>query len=304
MCYTCIKEKGEVIMKNGLLIVNGFLKTDKFTKFYNLVIDAFYKKGIALKVQTNDSLLLKVDTISEAAKNSDFILFWDKDVLLAEHLSRYCPLIFNSPSAIAMCDDKRLTAIKLENSGIKTPKTVISPFTFSNIGYTNTNFLADTADYLGFPIVVKEAFGSFGQQVYLANDYDELQKIVEDKGKNGLLFQEFIKSSFGRDVRIQIIGGKAVASVLRTGEEGNFISNVTNGGKMILYDPPKEFIQMAVEVCDILKLDFAGVDIMFGINDNPILCEVNSNAHFQNITVVTKIDVAAILADYIYNKII
>ena len=50
------------------------------------------------------------------------------------------------------------------------------------------------------------------------------------------------------------------------------------------YTPTKEQEKLAIKTCQVLGLDFAGVDILFGENDEPIVCEVNSNAHFKNIT--------------------
>ena len=52
-----------------------------------------------------------------------------------------------------------------------------------------------------------------------------------------------------------------------------------------------------------MNLDFAGVDILFGENDEPILCEVNSNAHFKNILDCTGVNVAQCILDYIIGDI-
>ena len=59
---------------------------------------------------------------------------------------------------------------------------------------------------------------------------------------------------------------------------------------------------MALKVCRELKLDFAGVDIMFGKQGEPVLCEVNSNAHFKNIYDCTGVNVADEIMEYILNK--
>ena len=56
---------------------------------------------------------------------------------------------------------------------------------------------------------------------------------------------------------------------------------------------------MAIKACKYLGLDFAGVDILFGENNEPILCEINSNAHFINIYNCTGINVADEIMKYI-----
>ena len=51
-----------------------------------------------------------------------------------------------------------------------------------------------------------------------------------------------------------------------------------------------------------LNLDFAGVDILFGENDEPVLCEVNSNAQFIGLKSCTGVDVAEYIIKYIIDK--
>ncbi|MEG1509629.1 MAG: RimK family alpha-L-glutamate ligase [Clostridia bacterium] len=285
----------------GLLVVNEFLHLTKFDEIHNLLQVAFLKEGIALELKTNAQIVVEVD--SDALFAYDFVLFWDKDIMLAKHLENKGLKVFNSASAIDICDDKQKTAIFLENYNIKMPKTIFAPFTYENIGYTNSNFLQNVAQTLGFPLVVKEAKGSFGKQVYLVDNMQDLCVKIAEIGAKPILFQQFIKSSFGIDTRIQVVGGKVVATVKRIGKEGDFRANVTNGGKMVAFKPSKEFEQMALYVCQILCVDFAGVDILFGANNEPIFCEINSNAHFKNILDATGINVADCLAQYIKGKI-
>lgn len=53
------------------------------------------------------------------------------------------------------------------------------------------------------------------------------------------------------------------------------------------YNPTQKQQDMALNVCRTLGLDFAGVDLMFGENDEPIFCEVNSN-HTLRIYVIAQ----------------
>ncbi|HKL80135.1 MAG TPA: RimK family alpha-L-glutamate ligase [Mobilitalea sp.] len=214
---------------------------------------------------------------------ADFILFWDKDVRLARFLELQGYLVFNSSASIEMCDDKSLTHLTLMNAGIPMPRTVIAPKTFDNIGYTNLDFLVEVADRLGFPMVIKECFGSFGQQVYLVKDMEELKDKLVQIGVKPLLFQEFISTSFGRDIRLQVVGNKVIAGMYRYSENGDFRANLSNGGRMKPYNPSKEECELALRCCEVIGLDFAGVDLLFGDEDKLLVCEINSNAHFKNI---------------------
>ncbi|MBQ3224172.1 MAG: RimK family alpha-L-glutamate ligase, partial [Oscillospiraceae bacterium] len=184
---------------------------------------------------------------------------------------------------------------------IPCPKTIIAPMTFPNIGFTDTSFLTSVAARLGFPIVVKEVCGSFGAQVYLARDFDELLKITTEHQSVPLLFQELIEESFGRDIRINVVGGRVCAAMLRESKNGDFRSNVTLGGSTLPYSPSDAECELALEAAERLGLDFAGIDILFG-KYGPLLCEVNSNAHFKSTYDCTGVDLAACIAEHIIGK--
>ncbi len=290
----------------GWLIVNEFLQTNKFNEIHAWLVRAAKKQGIELQLKTNAQL--PIDLPQEhnqklIQQKPDFILFWDKDTRLAGYLEQAGYPVFNSSDAIAACDDKSLTHLKLTGAGIPMPRTIIAPKTFENIGYTNLNFLPEVSERLGFPLVVKECFGSFGQQVYLAGNMEELKRLVTGIGAKPMLFQEYIASSKGKDVRLQMVGGKVIASMLRYSEQGDFRANLTIGGRMEPYEPSEEQCELAVRCCEILGLSFGGVDLLFGKDDKPLVCEVNSNAHFKNIFDCTGVNAADAVIAYIRNKI-
>lgn len=60
---------------------------------------------------------------------------------------------------------------------------------------------------------------------------------------------------------------------------------------------------MALKACEILGLDFGGVDLLFGEDDRPVLCEVNSNAHFINLSSCTGVNVADKIIKYVIGEI-
>ncbi len=290
----------------GLLVVNEFLNSNKFNEIHQWLIDAAIRQGIELIKKTNAQLLIELP-VKNLRKSfqpeADFVLFLDKDVRLAEYLELMGYRVFNSAKAIYACDDKSVTHLLLSGADIPMPKTIVAPMTFTNIGYTDLYFLEDVADRLGYPMVVKECFGSFGQQVYLVKDMDELFSTVKQIGAKPMLFQEYIKSSHGRDIRLQVVGNRVIAAMYRYSDSGDFRANLTIGGKMKPYQPTKEQEDLALKSCEVLGLDFAGVDILFGENDKPLVCEVNSNAHFKNIYDCTGINAADAIITYIKSKL-
>lgn len=293
---------------HGWLVINEFLNNGKFSEIYQWLFAAANRQGIDLSIRTNAQLCFFASSNGFLSReleqeHPDFVLFWDKDIPLAKTLERKGFRLFNRADAIAACDNKAETFMCLGQSGIRMPATVVAPMTYSNIGYGDMDkklpdFFEKAENALGYPMVIKECYGSFGAQVYLAENREKAIEILKNTGNQPLIFQEYIESSRGRDVRINVVGGRPVASMLRY-HETDFRANITNGGKMKNHEPDSRWIQMAVTVCRELGLDFAGVDILFGKNDEPILCEVNSNAHFKNIYDCTGINVADEIINHI-----
>ena len=219
------------------------------------------------------------------------------------YLERLGYKVFNSSRAIELCDDKSLTHLALMNENIPMPRTILSPMTYSTVGYTNYSFLEKVKSSLSFPLVLKEVFGSFGRQVYLVKDEKELESMVRERKDTPLLFQEYIKSSKGKDIRLQVVGNEVVAAMYRYNDSGDFRANLSNGGKMKNYLPKAKEKELAIKCCKILGLDFAGVDLLFGEKEEPIVCEVNSNAHFKNITNITGINISDHIIKHILKSI-
>ena len=291
-------------MKKGLLVVNGFIDNSivsRFNALYEMLVEAFKEYDYDLIIKKNNELLIDIN--NDYKDDYDFILFWDKDINLAKHLENLGYKVFNSSKSIAICDDKAKTYLALENKNIKMPKTIIAPFTFSNNPYSDFSFVDNAIKELGLPFILKECYGSFGEQVYLLNSKEEIIDKIKDVFPNSFLFQEYIASSFGRDFRIEVVGGNAIGCVERRSNGKDFRSNVLQGGSMNKANPDESFIKMAEDACKIIGLDFAGVDIMIGPKGEPILCEVNSNVHFKTFYKTAGINLASFIAKYVINKI-
>lgn len=272
----------------GWLIVNGFLHSDKFDELTDLFLEAAVEEEMTLLLKSNEKLL--VDTQYQWTQKPDFVLFWDKDILLAKTLESQGMRLYNSSSAIAVCDDKRETHIALQKAGIPSPRTIIAPMTYDGIGFRTLSFLTEVEEKLSFPLIVKEAFGSFGEQVYLVENHEELISVIASCKTTKLLFQEYIRCSRGRDVRLQVVGNQVIAAILRY-SDSDFRANITAGGKMEQYTPSAEEKTLALRAARAVGADFAGVDLLF-TPQGSLVCEVNSNAHFKNLLSCTGVNTA------------
>ena len=279
---------------NGLLVVNRFLHNGKFDELTELFQLAASEQSITLDTIGNDCWGISLDSY-------DFILFWDKDILLADWMAGQRILVFNSGRAIELCDDKRKTWMSLEQAKIPTPRTIPAPMTYSNIGYTDTSFIQEIEKTLHFPMIVKEAFGSFGQQVYLIHNHHQLEQKVKELQGIPFLFQEYIEESKGRDIRLQVVGDEVIASMYRY-SDSDFRANISAGGHMKSYEPSQEEKELAIRACHAVGADFAGVDLLFA-GEKRVVCEVNSNAHFKNIMDCTGVNTAQAIMEYIKKRI-
>ena len=279
-------------MLHGLLVVNAFLKNSKFDELYNILLCSARECGMELSVLTNAELSTVVDGEAFHAQTYDFVLFWDKDIALANQLAQRGLPVFNSAESIRCCDDKALTYITLKQAGLPMPRTILAPKTYPAVGYTDTAFVDEAVQVLGMPIVLKECFGSFGQQVYLFDDVEALREKVVALAGTPMLFQALVQESQGRDVRINVVGDRVVASILRQSTNGDFRSNLTLGGSMQTYTPDAAMATLALKAVTALGLTFAGVDVLFGAH-GPLICEVNSNAHFKTTLSCTGVNMAS-----------
>lgn len=278
------------------LIVNGFVDSNKFHELYGFLTRAAKKRGIELKIKTNSSLSIPLGEKICYDERPDFVLFWDKDIRLAKRLEAEGVRLFNTASAIEICDSKILTAETLLGH-VPTPRTVVAPMTFEGVGYSDLDFVENATRVLGLPMIIKEAYGSFGAQVYLASTVDEAKKIASSLLHKPFIMQEFISESSGRDMRVNVVGGRVVCAMERYNDK-DFRSNITNGGAMRPAALTSEIKAAAVRAAEIIGLDFAGVDILFGKN-GPIVCEVNSNPHFKSSLECTGVDMSEMILDHI-----
>lgn len=287
----------------GILIENQFLHSGKFSELSEWMVRVADRHHISLSIKTNAQAMVSVDSegfrFLHPMDRPDFVLFFDKDIRLAKALENMGLRLFNCAEAVYACDDKYETFQRLSAAGnFPLPKTVPAPMTYSNVGYTDTDFLLQVQEILGYPMVVKECFGSFGFQVYLADNLKSLKAILNKTQSRPVIFQEYIAASRGRDLRLQVVGDKVVCAMERHSEKGDFRANLSMGGAMEAYTPSKEECELAVAVAKALKLDFAGVDLLLD-GDKRYVCEVNSNAHFARIARCTGVDVADCMMDYI-----
>lgn len=291
------------MMKRGLILINAYSKLEHSLNQSRRLKEEFEKADVQIDIKRNDCFLASIDDNGNIRADAqyDFCIYLDKDKYMAQMLEKAGMRVFNSHFSVQACDDKMTTSILLAGHGIAMPETLSGLLCYDKTETVNQNALDTVEQRLGYPLIVKTSYGSLGKGVYKADNREELNAIAEKVKCSPHLFQKFIRSSYGRDIRVIIIGGKYVAAMVRQSDH-DFRSNLELGGSGTAITAPDEVIQMCEKTADILKLDYCGIDVLFG-EDKYYICEVNSNAFFGGIESVTNINIAKKYAEYVMSKI-
>jgi RimK family alpha-L-glutamate ligase len=287
-------------MKKCWVIYNGSLRSDKFRDQAELVRDAAERARLDATILKNYEVLMALD--EKLNVRPDFVVFLDKDILLATYLKNVGIPVFNDPEVIETCDNKAKQYIQLAKNNIPMPDTIIAPKVYPNFTIEGSDYYEKVFEKLGLPMIIKEGHGSFGMKVYLIETKEDFYAKVDELRGVDYVFQRFIATSRGRDIRVNIVGGEVVAAMHRSSET-DFRANITNGGVASIIELTPEQKKLAIRAADAVGAEFAGVDLLFGDNEAPLVCEVNAAAHIRNIYNVTGINVADKMIEYILGKL-
>ena len=292
-------------MRKALCLINGYAKSSATIHYYERMKRELLNYDFDLELKTNQELLVYIDQDGNIVNNIrdmyEFCLYLDKDGYISKLLELSGLKLFNSSRAIYLCDDKMLTHIFLTNKGIRMPKTITAPLNYSLAN--DSSFLNYVEKELSFPLIAKRNYGSLGKGVFLINNHDELTNFEAEYKSEPHIYQEFIKSSFGFDYRMIVVGGKFITGMKRYNDNGDFRSNIAQGGKGKIEKIADTYINLAEKAAKELQLDYCGIDLLSGENGEPILCEVNSNAFLDGIERTTGINVAKAYAEHIIKNI-
>lgn len=229
---------------------------------------------------------------------ADFALFWDKDVRLARTMEAVGMRLYNPADGVAVCDDKAATHLALARHGLPMPRTLAAPMTYLHMDAGPAEAFYRTAEeLLGYPLVLKECFGSLGGQVHLVRDGGQLRRLADTLAARPFLLQEYIPPG-GEDFRLYMVGGRLAAAMRRV-NPADFRANIGSGGHGQAYVPTAEETALAQEACRILGVPIAGVDILHTPQGKPLLCEVNSSAQLAGITACTGVDIAGEIVSFV-----
>ena len=194
--------------------------------------------------------------------------------------------------AIARSRDKLRSLQILSKHDVDMPKTIFA---------SNKSSAKDVIALSGgAPLILKILEGTQGVGVVLL-DTEKAAKSVLDAfyGMDvNLLVQEFIEEAGGADIRVLIVGGEVVGAMKRQGAEGDFRSNLHQGGSATAHKLTRKEKSTALAAAKAMGLGVCGVD-MIPSSRGPLVMEVNSSPGLEGIEKSTQIDIAGKIMDYI-----
>ena len=240
----------------------------------------------------NVSLLEELDAliIRPIGRGSLEELVFRMDMLYKlERLGFY---VVNPPEAIEHCVDKYDILAILEDNNIPVPRTAATE---------SVNEALRAFAELGGDVVVKPIFGSRGMGATRVVDSEIASTVFKAiTFHHGVIYlQEFVPHGHS-DIRAFVIDGHVVAAMRRVAE--SWKTNYSQGARPAPTKLSKEFKNLAVKAARAVSCKVAGVDILEG-PDGPKICDVNSQPGWKGLQMVTKVNIAEQIVDFVLSEL-
>lgn len=214
---------------------------------------------------------LDVKLVDENFKrDADFVINRTNDYKIAEYYESRGIRVFNPSSLSKIANDKQKCYEFMKENGIE-----IMPI-----------------NYKGVPAVKKKIDGHGGIDVYMLDKAEPFE--------DGYVYQKPC-DTLGRDVRVWLIGGKIIASILRSSDT-DFRSNFCLGGKASEYTLTDDDRALVYKIADLLDYDYIGIDFIFN-NGRLVFNEIEDTVGARMIYSLTDIDIISLYCDYIKEEL-
>lgn len=215
---------------------------------------------------------------------------------LLRHLEQQNILVINTSLAVDNAEDKSKTMQLLASHKIPIPESILVK---PNKDTTHIK------EKLGLPVVIKTIFGAKGEGVFLCENEKELIQCITKltQEKHQILAQKFIAKSRGTDLRVFVVGNKAIGCVQRTSAnpDKQFKANVSIGGTAQYVKLNKKITDISIKSSQALGLDISGVDLLIDGEDYKV-CEVNSSPSFEGFETDAHTNVPFEILNYILQR--
>jgi ribosomal protein S6--L-glutamate ligase len=197
--------------------------------------------------------------------------------------------IMNSAQAIAQARNKMRALQLLSSNGIDIPATVMAR--------DARDLKAMVGLVGGVPVLVKLLQGQERHGWMLCESLQSLEAALEailGLGHN-IIVQQYVPKT-GHDVRVFVVGGRAVAAVRRRIRAGKMARTLIRGARLDQIEITEAQRRAAVETARLVGLEIAAIDLL-DVRGRPKVFEVNSSPALVQMEGVTGIDLAAAIIE-------
>lgn len=271
-------------------------KYNKMTNAYtcNRLVEEAKNCGIDLRIiGIHDTIITENGIYNQGEKleKRDFVINrykWGKE---KDEINSLAEKSYNPLDAYNIYINKYEQVKRLRSKSFLIPKYVLG---------TALSDFDQIVKFIGKPFVAKGLESSMGEQISLMENKEDLYKLYVEYGmEKEWLFEEFITTSFGRDMRFYSIRGEVVACMQRK-SRGDFRANVALGASVEAYKITPEIRQIAKDIYEQTGLDFLGIDLLFG-EEKPYFCEINVMPGLEGIEKASGVNVAKKILETIKN---
>ncbi len=200
--------------------------------------------------------------------------------------------VINSASAIERTVDKYYTSFVLSDAGISTPRTLV----------TEDFETALAACREMGDVVIKPLFGSEGKGMVRVTDPDTAYRVLRAWELNRYIYyvQEYIPH-YQQDIRAFVVGNQLAAAMVRHGK--GWRSNFSQGAQIEPVALSAEMESLALKAAHLIKLDYAGVDLLPAEDGRIYVLEVNGIPGWRGLQQTTDQQIAQRIVDYTLNSL-
>jgi [lysine-biosynthesis-protein LysW]--L-2-aminoadipate ligase len=194
---------------------------------------------------------------------------------------------------VATCGDKYLTSAALQEVGIPIPRTRLA---------LSPEAALETIEEMGYPVVLKPLFGSWGRLLARVNDRDAAEALLEHKSTLGgylhnvIYIQEYVNKP-GRDIRAMVAGSEVVYAIYRQSE--HWITNTARGGEPLPCPITDELAALATAAASAVGGGIVAVDLMEDAEGHLLVNEVNHTPEFHGARLAANVDIADRIVSYL-----
>jgi [lysine-biosynthesis-protein LysW]---L-2-aminoadipate ligase len=205
--------------------------------------------------------------------------------------------VVNGSRVLALCGDKLLTTLALQEAGLPVP-----PYLAALVPEAALDGLGE----LGYPAVVKPLTGSWGR---LAAKLDtplaaeavlEHRAALSDPHQRITFVQRYIDKP-GRDIKAYVLGGEVVGAIYKVSE--HWRTNTARGGRAVLCPVDDDLAKLLEATAAVIGDGVLGIDVLEDRDGRRYVNEVNDAPEFHGAVEVLPVDLVARYVDHVLSRL-